>query len=137
MAASFVTGYAELVLVVADVSASARFYRDVVGLTPETDGDDEWAWFWVGEPGGGQRLAVHKGTLLFEEHSPHPAGERWGQVHCALDVPRDRLDTAVAHVRAHGIDVYGPVEFDWMGARAFYFYDPDGNLVELWSLDRA
>jgi hypothetical protein len=36
-------------------------------------------------------------------------------------------------VRSAGVEVYGPVELDWMGARSYYFYDPDANLLELWS----
>jgi catechol 2,3-dioxygenase-like lactoylglutathione lyase family enzyme len=78
---------------------------------------------------------LHKGPLLFEEHSPLPAGERFGRVHFAFDVPRAELDGAVARVRAAGIDVHGPVDFDWMQARSYYFYDPDGNLLEFWSSD--
>jgi catechol 2,3-dioxygenase-like lactoylglutathione lyase family enzyme len=128
-------GISEIVLIVADVRAAARFYRDVVGLEPMTDADDEWAWFWTGEQGHSPWLAVHKGPLLFEEHSPHPAGSRWGQVHFALHVPRERLDAALAQVRSHGVQVYGPKRFDWMKAEGWYFYDPDGNLVEFWSPD--
>jgi catechol-2,3-dioxygenase len=126
-------GFSEIVLVVDDVRSSARFYKDIVGLTPETDASDEWAWFWAGEPGVNQRLALHRGTLLFEEHSPLPEGKRWGQVHFAFDVARADLDDAVQRVRNAGVDVYGPVDFDWMNACAYYFYDPDGNLVEFWS----
>jgi catechol 2,3-dioxygenase-like lactoylglutathione lyase family enzyme len=129
----FSAGLAELVLIVADVPAAARFYSEVVGLEPETEANDAWAWFWAGEPGVPQRLALHRGTLLFEEHSPYPPGERWGRVHFALLTPRDRLDAAVEHVRSCGVEVYGPVEFEWMGARSYYFYDLDGNLLELWS----
>jgi catechol 2,3-dioxygenase-like lactoylglutathione lyase family enzyme len=33
--------------------------------------------------------------------------------------------------------VYGPTEFEWMKARSYYFYDPDGNLLEFWSPDPA
>ena len=80
-----------------------------------------------------QRVALHRGTLLFEDHSPLPAGERFGQVHYAFHVPRDHLEMAVAHVRAAGVDVYGPVHFDWMSADSYYFYDLDGNLLEFWS----
>ncbi len=127
------SGIAEIVLVVEDVRASAQFYRDVVGLTPQTEPDEEWAWLWVGEPGEQQRLALHKGKLLFEDHSPLPEGERWGRVHYALKVPRERLEAAVEHVREQGIEVYGPAHFEWMGAESYYFYDPDGNLLELWS----
>lgn len=130
-------GLAELVLIVEDVPASAQFYEDVVGLTPETDASDEWAWFWAGEPGVPQRIALHRGTLLFEDRSPLPEGERWGQIHFAFEVARADLDREVERVRQAGLDVYGPVDFDGMNACAYYFYDPDGNLLEFWSPDPA
>jgi catechol-2,3-dioxygenase len=126
-------GLAEIVLVVKDVRSAARFYEDVVGLAPETEASDEWAWFWAGDPGVQQRVALHHGTLLFEDQSPLPEGERWGQVHFAFDVARQDLDSAVERVRKSGVEVYGPVDFDWMNACAYYFYDPDGNLLEFWS----
>jgi len=119
------------------VPASARFYREVVGLAPATGATEDWAWFFAGEAGRPERIALHRGSLLFEEHSPHPEGEPWGQVHFALHVPRERLEEAVANVRAHSVEVYGPTCFDWMQASAYYFYDLDGNLLELWSPDPA
>jgi catechol 2,3-dioxygenase-like lactoylglutathione lyase family enzyme len=126
-------GLAELVLIVEDVPASARFYEDVVGLTPEHEASDEWAWFWAGKEGVPQRIALHRGPLLFEEHSPYPEGERFGRVHFALVVARGELDAAVDRVRSAGNEVYGPTEFEWMKARSYYFYDLDGNLLEFWS----
>lgn len=96
---SFTTGISELVLVVKDVEASARFSGEVVGLAPMTEAGDEWAWFWTGKLRAGSRLAVHKGTLLSEEHSPHPQGRRFGQIHFALQVPRDQLE---AHCNESG-----------------------------------
>lgn len=131
----FSTGISEIVLIVEDVLAAARFYRDVVGLAPETEPDEHWAWFWAGAPGQNQRIALHKGTLLFEGQSPLPEGERWGHVHYAFHVPHDKLADAVSHVREQHVEVFGPVHFEWMKATAYYFYDPDGNLLEFWSLD--
>ena len=133
----FTTGLAELVLIVEDVQRAARFYREVVGLEPASEADDEWAWFFAGDDGQSQRIALHRGALLFEEHSPHPAGERFGNIHLALDVPRARFDAAVEHVRGSGTAVYGPTRFDWMRATSYYFYDPDGNLLEFWSPDES
>jgi catechol 2,3-dioxygenase-like lactoylglutathione lyase family enzyme len=129
----FTAGMSELVLIVDDVARSAAFYEDVVGLEPVSRTGDEWAWFDVGEPGARQRIAVHKGTLLHEEHSPHPEGHRFGNVHFAFEVPRERLADAVAHVQEKGVAVYGPTELEWMNATSYYFYDPDGNLLEFWS----
>jgi catechol 2,3-dioxygenase-like lactoylglutathione lyase family enzyme len=86
----------------------------------------------VGDP---QRIALHRGSLLFEEHSPLPEGERFGRVHFAFEIARDELDEAVERVRDAGVEVYGPMEFDWMQASSYYFYDPDANLLEFWSPD--
>lgn len=129
----FSIGLAEVVFLVKDVQAAARFYREVVGLVPQGEADDEWAWFWVGEPGRDQRLALHKGTLLFEEYSPFPEGQRFGTIHYALHVPAEHLQQAVEHVKGKDIAVYGPIDFTWRSARSYYFYDLDGNLLEFWS----
>ncbi len=131
----FSRSLSEIVLVVNDVLKSARFYREVVGLAPATEANQDWAWFWAGPPSGKQRIALHQGTLLFEEHSPLPPGQRWGKVHYAFEVPRADLEAAAAQVRAAGVEVYGPTRFEWMRALSYYFYDPDGNLLEWWSPD--
>jgi catechol 2,3-dioxygenase-like lactoylglutathione lyase family enzyme len=136
------SGLSEMVLIVSDVARAAEFYGEVVGLVPEErERSEDWAWFWVGEPGRRQWIAVHKGSLLFEEHSPYPEGERWGRVHFALEVPRAELEAAVEHVRAKQVPVHGPIDFDARGlrpaAKSYYFYDPDGNLVEFWSAEAA
>lgn len=129
----YVTGYAEIVLIVRDVKKSARFYKDVVGLEIDKEADDEWAWFWIGPKRNRQRLGLHKGKLLFEEYSPHPEGQRWGNIHYALHVPMNVLYQAIDHVSRSGVNIYGPKEFPYFDAIAYYFYDPDGNLIEFWS----
>ncbi len=50
-------------------------------------------------------------------------------MHFALEVPRARLDGALAHGRATQLAVYGPTAFSWMQAVSWYCSDPDGNLV--------
>ena len=52
-----------------------------------------------------------------------------------MHVPRERLDAAVDHLREENVEVYGPTHFQWMRAASYYFYDPDGNLLEFWSPD--
>lgn len=128
----FSSGLSELVLIVEDVDRATAFYRDIVGLKLRTQ-SEEWAWFWTGEEGNSANLAVHKGRLLMQEHSPKGPDPQWGPIHYAFRVPRESLQAAVDHVRSHGVEVYGPVHFDWMGADSYYFYDPDGNLLEWWS----
>ena len=131
----FAEGLSELVLVVSDVRRAARFYQDVVRLVPEREPDDAWAWFWTGAAGASPRLALRRGPLLFEDRSPFPQGERFGRVHYAFRVERTNLKAAVAHVQEHRIEIFGPVRLEWMAADSYYFYDPDGNLLEWWSPD--
>ena len=83
--------------------------------------------------GGVRGGAGDRSPYSIEEHSPLPEGARWGHVHFAFNVPRDRLSAAVEQVQSHGIAVYGPTHFDWMQAISYYFYDLDGNLLEFWS----
>ncbi len=129
-----------MVLFVEDAEKSKAFYRDVVGLTPydKTPQTDGWAWFWTGEPGQSSWLAVRErrgyssqvgGKHLFDDTHP------WGAVHFAFEVPRDEIEKAVEHVKSKGYEVWGPQRWDWMRADAYYFYDPDGNLVEWWTPD--
>jgi catechol-2,3-dioxygenase len=129
-----VKGFSEIVLIVKDIPKSKKFYEDIVGLTIESS-DKDWVWFYVGDKNGNQRLAIHKGELLFEEKSPLPEGKRWGQIHFAFEVGRNDLEQAVTKVNDAGVEVYGPVDFKWMKAKSYYFYDPDGNLIEYWSPD--
>lgn len=128
---------AELVLVVPDVPAAAAFYRDLVGLTPESEPSDTWAWFIISGAGTNrpQRLALTSGPLLFEEHSPHPVGERFGPVHFAIGMTASDADAALARLRAADVAVHGPTRLEWMAATSYYFYDPAGNLAELWVHD--
>ncbi len=121
----------ELVLKVKDLRAATEFYREVVGLELERPTTGEWAWFKL-SASPLQRLALHKGSLLFEEHSERPPELRFGPTHFAFQVTADELRAARQRLERAKIEVYGPVALDWMNADSIYFYDPDDNLVELW-----
>ena len=133
------TGLSELIIKVEDVERVADFYRDVVGLTPDETAPNSNVWFWTGEPGRSARFAVNKGrasladVLPFDEHAPLPEEERWKKAHFAFQVPDERLEAAVERLKMQGVAVFGPVELGWMNARACYFWDPEGHLVEFWS----
>ena len=121
-----ILGFYELVLEVADLAASERFYREVLGLRlverwpPERPaavlalGRQGFLLLWPPESGGA--AAIHN-------------GRGGAHVHFALRVPRGTLDATKARLEARGV----PVElydFD-NGNRALYLDDPDGNVVEL------
>jgi catechol 2,3-dioxygenase-like lactoylglutathione lyase family enzyme len=120
------TGLFELVLEVADLAASERFYREVIGLpVAERWGDERPAvWLAIGREGflglwppeTGGDLAIH--------------GGRGGRhVHFALRVPIGTLDGMRSRLESLG---YETEEWDFgRGNRAIYLDDPDGNVLEL------
>ncbi len=154
----FSVGLSEVALPVSDLKASVRFYRDVVGLTVES----EFHWgaiFWAGELGQQQRVilfapeyrAVRQKLPLpsevtdefmdevrkaasKEKATPPPLEH----VHFAFRVPREKLAAALEHVRSKGVEVTGPVHFSYTGfpkATSYYFRDPDGHALEFWCPD--
>ncbi len=119
-------GLFEMVLEVADLAASERFYRDVIGLPVVerwTDdrpavwlalGREDFLGLWPAETGGA--AAIHN-------------GRGGSHVHFALRLPHGALDTVRERLHALG---YPTEERDFgRGNRAIYLDDPDGNVLEL------
>ncbi len=122
-----VTGVSELVLEVADVEASERFYSEVLGL-PVVDRWPDRGAVWV-MAGDRTRIGLWKPQVgLF--------GSRGGRhVHFAMHIADGDYEAAVGRLRSLGQEVE---ETAFKGAgRAAYVNDPDGNLVELWTWDVA
>lgn len=117
-------GISEVILVVQDVARSLAFYRDVVGLAVENDGNQRFAWCWAGTPGRQQRVGITTGPLSFG------AAHVKGPQHFAFGVENARIDELKRALERHGLEVEGPVDFPFWGARSIYFSDPDGNRVE-------
>lgn len=119
---SLLGGVHHVSLDVADVDAAARFYGDVLGLTPidRPDFGFPGAWF---EANGTQ---IH----LIEV----PAHEAPTSQHFAFRV--DDVDAVVATLVDRGVEVSGPsAGFAGAGRQAF-LKDPSGNLIELNQPDR-
>jgi hypothetical protein len=84
------------------------FYRDVLGL-----------------PLDGDAIVVGETRLTFE---PDDGGAFY---HFAFLVPGDRFEAALAWAREH-VELLGEIfEAEAWDARAVYFHDPSGNIVEL------
>jgi catechol 2,3-dioxygenase-like lactoylglutathione lyase family enzyme len=118
-----VTGVSELVLEVVDLDAAERFYAGVLGF-PVVERWPEREAIWV-MAGDRTRIGLWRPQVGLH-------GGRGGlHVHFAMHLPADRYDAALEHLRAQGEE---PIEqaFGNRG-RAIYVYDPDGNVVELWT----
>lgn len=114
-----------MVLTVADVERSCRFYSDVLGMTVITF--------------NGGRKALGFGQ---QKINLHPAGNEYSPAACrptpgSADVclmTTTPLETVMAELRGHRVDVIeGPVPRT--GATgpllSVYIRDPDGNLIEI------
>lgn len=118
-------GLSEIVLRVRDVPRAARFYRDVVGLRPDTEPSETWAWLWTGSSGASPRLGLTSRPLSFG------AAHCDGKVHFAIAVARERIPDEKSRLEARGLSVEGPVTFETWRADSIYFSDPDDHRVEL------
>lgn len=136
-------------IVVQDIERAARFYGEVLGLTRGFEKTLEGRWIdevtgvegaralcVFMESGAGQtriellQFLVPQGSSLAENKWPHTRGIR----HIAFTV--NDLDSLVEKLHTWNIEIVSqPVEVPFavgnLGRkRLFYFYDPEGNLLE-------
>lgn len=120
-------GLFEMVLEVADLAASERFYVEDLGLTvaERWTGERPAVWLAIGNQAflglwpveSGGAVAIH-------------GGRGGSHVHFALRVPMGTLDAMQRRLEAAGHQVEAGWDFG-RGNRAIYVDDPDGNVVEL------
>lgn len=115
-------GLRHVALNVRDVRKSLQFYSTVLGMKLEWMPDDENAYLTSGH----DNLALHK---LPEGSEPGPVQT----VHHIGFIVRQpgNVDEWADRVRSHGIKLAAEPKTHRDGARSFYFYDPDGLLIQL------
>jgi catechol 2,3-dioxygenase-like lactoylglutathione lyase family enzyme len=125
MSEPLVTALDHLVLTVADVEATARFYAQTLGMAVARSAGGR-----VALEFGVQKINLHPAAAPYE---PHAALARPGTGDVCFVTTLD-LDAIVRRLEAAGVPVeLGPVERS--GARgpmdSIYFRDPDENLIEV------
>lgn len=125
-----------------DLDSMVAFYRDVIGLEPLNDPNNGRIVFLrIAEGFGG-----HTTVLALFRHDIEAAGRtRAGELppatgqgsslhHLALSLPWDEQEAVIGWYEKLGRE-YHVEEFDWVGWRGVFTFDPDGNTVELVAKD--
>jgi catechol 2,3-dioxygenase-like lactoylglutathione lyase family enzyme len=115
-------GLRHVALNVRDVQRALEFYSKVLGMKLEWMPDEENAYLTSGQ----DNLALHK----------LPPGAEPGKVqtvhHIGFVVKRpENVDQWAERLRSLGITLAEEPKTHRDGARSFYFYDPDGLLIQL------
>ena len=114
-----------LVLTVADIDATVRFYRDALGMEAITFGEGRTALRF-----GAQKINLHPAAAPFEPKARTPTP---GSADLCFLTETPLADWQ-AHLAAMGVAIEeGPVaRTGALGPiRSIYLRDPDGNLIEI------
>jgi len=114
-------------LVVEDFGASFRFYRDVLGFTPQVD-DEAGPYGKLTPPGGGAAIALQARADL-ERSVPLVRG-RSAEDAALIVLKVDDLDAVAAELGARGAKWASEPQTQWERLRVAYLRDPEGNLLE-------
>ena len=114
-----------LVLTVADLDVTVRFYTEVLGMEVQTFEEGRKALHF-----GSSKINLHQAGREFEPKAARPTP---GSADLCLIVD-DPLNAVIAQLTDHGVPVVrGPVERTGAQGtiRSVYIRDPDDNLIEL------
>ncbi len=109
-------------LITQSVPTLARFYEKVFGC-PAT-GDDTHSEFFFGETS----LAIFSIAGMEEMAPGSMRNAGYGSVTIGFQVAD--IDAEYERLKALGVDFVKPLQTHPWGARAFWFRDPDGNIVD-------
>ena len=136
-----ITGIAEVALRVHDLDLMRRFYEQVIGLEVLREikqSDGTIIFYSVGA--GSDHLA------LFEEKwidwftrgkSPQIDPKLTTLSHFALSIALDDFESEKKRIEQLGIEIVHSNTSSWLQCRMFYFFDPEGNLIEFNSHDES
>lgn len=113
-----------IVLCVADVDITRRFYEKVLGMQSREERPGKWS----------LHFGNHKISLQDASSAPDIAKDTIPGSGNFCILTADPIDRVVTHLEDHGVKILvGPAERDGAVGKilSVYFHDPDGNLVEV------
>ena len=136
-----ITGIAEISLRVHDLDLMRKFYEQVIGLAVLREnqyGQGTAIFYAVGA--GDDNLALFEETLMdwyTRDKSSHIDPQRTTLAHFALSIALDDFESEKRRIEQLGIEIMSSGTSSWMHCRMFYFFDPEGNLIEFKSQDES
>ncbi|MCU0522257.1 MAG: VOC family protein [Anaerolineae bacterium] len=121
--------FAGICLITKDVRALADFYAKVLGV--EAIGDDTHVE--LRTQGAGLAIFSVEGMEQMAPGSMHGAGT--GSI--AIEFGVADVDVEYARLEALGVLFVKPPQTHPWGARSFWFRDPDGNIVDFYTVQAA
>ena len=111
-----------------DLDRAVAFYRDVLGMEVASVARDDLKGLGRADLRSGSSMVV-----LFQRPNPieRDALAEDGVTHQAFAVDSDDFDTAEERMRAAGVRIHEVPVVERRSGRGFYFFDPDGNLLQL------
>lgn len=134
-----ITGITEIALRVHDLDLMRRFYEQVIGLEvlgENKPSDDTAIFFAVGA--GNSHLALFPEKLTgwyTRDKSPQINPKLTTLSHFALSIALDDFESEMKRIEQLGIEIVESRISSWLHCRMFYFFDPEGNLIEFNSYD--
>ena len=115
-------GLRHVALQVHELEACERFYVELLGMRVEWRPDADNVYL----SGGSDNLALHR------LHGPHADSSAQRLDHMGFMLKRiEQVDVWYEFLKSHGVRIAKEPRTHRDGARSFYCYDPDGNLVQL------
>jgi len=138
-----VTGIAEISLRVHDLDLMRKFYEQVLGLEvlreiKNSDGTVIVVFYTVGA--GDDNLALFDEKLIdwfTRDKAPQIDPKLTTLSHIALSIALDDFESEKKRIEQFGIEIIESGTSSWMHCRMFYFFDPEGNLIEFKSHDES
>ena len=138
-----ITGIAEISLRVHDLDLMRRFYEQVLGLqvlreNKNSDGTVIVVFYAVGA--GDDNLALFDEKLVdwyTRDKSPQIDSKLTTLSHIALSIVLDDFESEKRRIERLGIEIVDSSTSRFMHCRMFYFFDPEGNLIEFKSHDKS
>ena len=137
-----ITGITEIALRVHDLDLMRKFYEQVIGLevlgeSAPSDGSTA-IFFAVGT--GNSHLALFPEKLTgwyTRDKSPQIDPKLTTLSHFALTIALEDFESEMERIEQLGIEIVESRTSSWLHCRMFYFFDPEGNLIEFNSHDET